>query len=1020
MKPVKLSMRAFGSYSQEQIIDFRDLKDKTFFLIHGPTGAGKTTIFDAICFALYGDSSGDERSSKQMRSDFAPPTVQTEVTFDFQLGQDLYRITRVPEQEKQGKKSASTLVRAQATLWKRTHCQSDEEEGTVLATKATDATTKIEELLGFASSQFRQVVLLPQGKFRQLLMSSSKDKEQILEALFKTEIYKRIETALKDAASSIGSKLEDKMLRTNVLLEQANVDNTSDLTTKREASEFAFREAKAKVMLLRGRQEIAQKELNEALRISQLLKESADAQLSLSNLQSQAPEFQLKAQTLKHAQKAQELSEAETHLNSFRAESKAIETKVAEAKASSASLEERQAQCQALYQTELAKEGERKQSEQQLLVLEDLSGKVNELASAQKNLLAVNEQFIQASTRFHKLQLELKGKEEDLLHKEQLLAPAQKIAIEREVRKKAKAELEEVIRKLKELGSLASDLTNAQTVTSQIKQTYSEAEKQFDQKKHELDQLETNWMAGQASVLASRLVENQPCPVCGSCQHPDKADAKENATPDDLLKSKREEIKQVTKLFDSLRAEVQVKEKVVISIEANRQALVASLGNWADKSEPEIKEQSSKVSLALLESEEAQRLADELTQEIASLKDEIVKLKNQLVEAEKLTLDLKEKRDTLQAVTSEREQAFPEHLRDPDKLRRAKQEASQLRDTLQKAFLQAQESLAQTSQRLSSAQATLKASLDESVRTRKRLEDGLADFARRLQEDGFADESDYKKRKLDGQQIQLLEAAIKSFETNLQAALVRYERASEAAKDLVEPNLTQLAEVSQESSELLELALRDETTKDQELKQIDKLLDELGKTSNETKELESKYEIIGKIAEVATGHNKHGVTFQRFVLGALLDDVLIATTERLKIMSRGRYALQRALSRTDKRTTGGLDLEIYDNYTGTTRAAQTLSGGESFLASLCLALGLADVVQSYAGGIYLETMLIDEGFGSLDPESLDLALRALVDLQDGRRLIGIISHVPELKEKIDARLEIIPATNGSQARFSVV
>jgi exonuclease SbcC len=1012
-------MRAFGSYSQEQIIDFRDLKDKTFFLIHGPTGAGKTTIFDAICFALYGDSSGDERTSKQMRSDFAPPTVQTEVTFDFQLGQDFYRITRIPEQEKQGKKAASTLVRAQATLWKRTHCQNDQEEGTVLATKASDATTKIEELLGFASSQFRQVVLLPQGKFRQLLMSSSKDKEQILEALFKTEIYKRIETALKDAAANIGNELEDKMLRANVLLEQASVASTADLAAKREQTELDFREAKAKVMLLRGRQEIAQKELNEALRVSQLLKESKDSQLALSSLHSQVGEYQLKAETLDNAQKAQALFESEKVLNSFREENKTIETKVSQAKASLDLAEEKQKQSDARYQTELAKEEQRKQSEQKLLVLNELAGKVNELASAQKSLLLVNEQFQQENQKLSRLQSSLKATEEDLLHKQQLLSPAQKIAIEIDLRRKSKSEFEEVIRKFKQLNAIADSLANAQAICNQSKLTYSDAEKQFDQKKDQLDQLESNWMHGQASVLASNLVDNQPCPVCGSCQHPHKAELQETQTPDDLLKSKREEIKEVGKFFDSLRAEVQEQEKRVIGIEANHKALVESLGNWATMSETQIKEQSIQATQCLLESEEAQRLADELAQEIAALNKQAQEIKQHLQEAELSTRKLKEERDKTQAIVSEREQAFPEHLRNQDALRKSKQEAQLLRDTLYQAFTSAQESLAQAKQSLSSSQATLKACLDEEVRVKQRLAERQEEFNSRLKESGFANESEYKTGKLETEQIQLLESAIKSFEANLQATRLRCERAALAAKDLVKPNLEQFGQVAQEASELLEFALKEEATKEQELKQIDKLLDELSKTSNATKELESKYEVIGKIAEVATGHNKHGITFQRFVLGALLDDVLIATTERLKIMSRGRYALQRALSRTDRRTTGGLDLEIYDNYTGTTRAAATLSGGESFLASLCLALGLADVVQSYAGGIYLETMLIDEGFGSLDPESLDLALRALVDLQDGRRLIGIISHVPELKEKIEARLEIIPGTVGSQARFSV-
>jgi hypothetical protein len=172
-------------------------------------------------------------------------------------------------------------------------------------------------------------------------------------------------------------------------------------------------------------------------------------------------------------------------------------------------------------------------------------------------------------------------------------------------------------------------------------------------------------------------------------------------------------------------------------------------------------------------------------------------------------------------------------------------------------------------------------------------------------------------------------------------------------------------------------------------------------------------------SEVATGKNSYGVNFQRFVLGALLDDVLYRASQRLQVMSKGRFTLHRAATRTDMRCSGGLDLEVQDSYTDTSRLVATLAGGESFLASLALALGLADVVQAYAGGIRLDTVFVDEGFGSLDPESLDLALRALIDLQTGGRLVGIISHVPELKERIDVRLEVSAGQQGSTARFCV-
>jgi DNA repair protein SbcC/Rad50 len=245
------------------------------------------------------------------------------------------------------------------------------------------------------------------------------------------------------------------------------------------------------------------------------------------------------------------------------------------------------------------------------------------------------------------------------------------------------------------------------------------------------------------------------------------------------------------------------------------------------------------------------------------------------------------------------------------------------------------------------------------------------------------------------------------------------ERAQQAARDLMAPDIEELDKAFQKAKDNLEGGIKAETALNEQFKQLNGWLEGLRKVVHELESLEAHYAVTGRIADVANGRNHSGMTFQRFVLAALLDDVLIAASERLKLMSKGRFHLQRTTVRGDRRAAAGLDLEVYDTYTGTTRPVNTLSGGESFLASLALALGLADVVQAYAGGIRLDTIFVDEGFGSLDPEALDLAFRALVDLQHGGRLVGIISHVPELKERIDVRLEVTRTQRGSLASFVV-
>jgi exonuclease SbcC len=264
-----------------------------------------------------------------------------------------------------------------------------------------------------------------------------------------------------------------------------------------------------------------------------------------------------------------------------------------------------------------------------------------------------------------------------------------------------------------------------------------------------------------------------------------------------------------------------------------------------------------------------------------------------------------------------------------------------------------------------------------------------------------------------------MEGEIKNFNGQLQSSKDAKEKAQKSAEGLIKQDISMLENTLHEAELKKDNALKLENTLSEKVKSFIGYYKDISKIQEEIVREEERYSVIGRLAEVSNGNNGYGITFQRFVLGVLLEDITAAATERLKLMSRGRYHLRRTLDRTRKNAAGGLELEVFDTYTGIERSVNTLSGGESFLASLSLALGLADVVQAYSGGISLDTIFVDEGFGTLDPESLDFAMKTLIDLQKGGRLVGIISHVPELKERIDARLEVVPADRGSIARFNI-
>ena len=288
-----------------------------------------------------------------------------------------------------------------------------------------------------------------------------------------------------------------------------------------------------------------------------------------------------------------------------------------------------------------------------------------------------------------------------------------------------------------------------------------------------------------------------------------------------------------------------------------------------------------------------------------------------------------------------------------------------------------------------------------------------------MREAGFLDEAAFNKARLSDDRIEEIEKSIKAFDESMASARNRLERARQAASDAEAPNLEQLEADAKQKRNERDRIVREQGALEKEIATIRKACEAYEAAATKQAALEAEYSIVGRIAEVANGENRDRITFQRYVLATLLQDVLGAASDRLKRMSAGRFLLRRVEEHADRRTAGGLDLEVIDEYTGTSRPVSTLSGGESFLASLALALGLADVVQSYSGGIQLDTIFIDEGFGSLDPEALELVYRCLVDLQQSGRLVGIISNVPELKEQINVRLEVEQSRSGSTARFVV-
>jgi len=1018
MRPIKLTMSAFGPFAGVQVIDFRDLGDKNFFLIHGPTGAGKTTILDAICFALYGVTSGAERKGKQMRSDHASSKLQTEVTLDFKLRGKIYRVTRRPEQERPAKRG-NGLVQSQQEAEFLVHSDAPYEDGawSIIESRWRDVTEKIEKLFGFSEDQFRQVVVLPQGQFRRLLVSDSREREKILETLFQTEIYRRIEEALKDAERETSDKLRDTNGRMQAILEQAAVASKEELDELRKKKGPLRKKILSYIEKARKAEKSANNKYSEGKKDFEKFEELEIAKSELKILDAKKGETEAKKITLNAVRKAETLLPEETTLNQRIEEATEAQQKLLNAQRSLKDARTVKKLAKIKLDSEKKREPDRKSVNKELLQLDALTIKVRVLDESKEQLILAEKDCSYRIKEHEKAKSALENCRRKLEDKKETKTEAEKTAAQVKALKVQLKEAKQILEERTKLEDAKKRFNTANKEYKSINSQVRNKDKELLKATKGFSSLEADWIDGQAAILASKLETGTPCPVCGSSEHPMPAHAKVDLPDETLLKNAREEVKEIREALKELGKKESSVYRKVSKYEAESESIKKNLGCNLSVALSVLDTKANELQGSLQNAEKANEGLKRLDDEINKLKvNEKIFLK-ELSEAEKGLHDATKVKDRTEATVLEQEKGVPESLRNTEDLNKAKSAAIEKDTRFRKAFEKAQETMNRAGEDFVRFEAECTQVQKAYKLATKHVNSCQNNFAKKLKSSGFNNQDDFIMAKEHISNIGALEEEIKFNEGNLKAAESRYYRALKGTKNLRLPDLVALEAVVKKMRGELERQIKEEVSLADELKQIDNCLDKLEKVNSEINKLDKCYAVVGKISDVANGKNPKGIAFQRFVLAALLDDVLEIASKRLNIMSNGRFYLQRSIERGDRRSAGGLDLEVYDSYTGTNRPVSSLSGGESFLASLSLALGLADVVQTYSGGIHLETIFVDEGFGSLDAEALDLAVRTLIDLQGDGRLIGIISHVTELKERIDTRLEVITEKDGSAARF---
>lgn len=1008
MRPLHIDMTAFGPYAAKQSLDFADLQGRSFFLIHGETGAGKTSILDAMCFALYGDTSGGERTGADMRSRFADDTTETEVVFDFALGADAYRVRRTPQQMLAGRGGKLVKRPPNAELWRL----DGGAEGELLASGVRETAERARELIGFSSEQFRQVVMLPQGRFRELLSADSRRREEIMRQLFRTDSYGAVEDQLRRAKSALDTQLRALTERADEVLGGMQIGSRPELDEELAAATARVTDAETAQAAAHDAAVAADAALQAAESATSMLAERDSAAAELAGLEARAEEMAALGEKLAAARRAQAARAAAALLAERRRDlENAISCRDAAATALASASESLRACTDALAAEELRAE-ERARAEEARRRLDDIAARLDGFLEARQVCATVATELCAAENV-------LAAAEGRVARIRSAIAEAEKLAsVGRdaagrmaslsaslaEARRVAAAN-DAISHACGERDAAASELADADVALEAARASAADA-------RRALEQMEERWRDGQAAVLAEGLTDGEPCPVCGSIHHPSLAEAGSTVPSDAELAEAKSLVESRDASARSAAEALAERREALGSIDARLGVLREQLPETPTVDVAELEAQ-----LVACEREAAACVEAEAEQ--ARLGESLPALVTAAEQARSARDAAAAEAAAASATETERAAGVPDEYRDRAALSAAIADADGRVAELRRSYEHAIQALAAATEAHARAQAA-----DDAARAtyeRATADAGAADeaFAAGLSSAGFADETAYREATLEQAEVDTLDAQVREHERALAAAKDRAARAVRAADGVAAPDLDAARAVAAAAA-----AARDEATRGceaarKDLQRLEEARDRWESLAEESADLRERYANVARLADAACGDNPLRLSFQRYVLGTFLDEVLRAATRRLAAMSKGRYRLYRARDAHDRRRAAGLDLEVFDEYTGDQRPVSTLSGGEGFLASLALALGLAEVVQSFAGGTRLDTIFVDEGFGTLDPETLDEAIATLMELQGDGRLVGIISHVPELRQLIDCRLVVAKTARGSTARFDV-
>lgn len=926
MKPLKLTMSAFGSYAGKNVIDFTG-QQQGIFLITGDTGAGKTTIFDAITYALYNQTSGGERNGNMMRSQYAQPETETYVELEFLYRGQTYRVRRNPDY-----KITKTLKNGKIREQKVPHSvELTLPDGTVFPEKKNATDAKIIEILGLTADQFSQIVMIAQGDFLKLLYTKSDERKMIFSKLFRTDIYWKIQENLRRKSMEMDERIQE--------------------------NDRAFEQEKSRIIPLPESEELPLDELVERLR--ERLKDAVKEQnLRRANVE----------ELNKKITKYEEINKLFVSLEKIRQTGKELEARQAESK-------ERRQQIENARKADKVLVAEQQNLRQQ----QEVEQSAQAIAKMTETLANDQEMFESLKTQLQEVEAIKKREAADLQKKmlalEQSFPSYEALQNARSEEQQAKKVWEDLEKTSEEsfhkkeagIAALKEQQKRQEQVVEQMKKNWEQTSLSASESAKHYEHMYEAFLKEQAGILAENLSAGCPCPVCGSTVHPDPAKLSDHA---------------VTEL------EVEQAKKTRAAAEEKRDLAYAAFE--AEKTEKQKLAQA-------VEKEEADFV---LAQTIA---------KQQRKEAEQNYVSLQKIAEQIR-----------EKLVYPSLAEAKKQYAA-----MQKALEAAEQEIERKRQKVSElaeAMNTLKGQKlaeEENQKTAKKLAAKTEkEYAKLLEKSGFVSEETYHLAILPERSRSKLEREEKEYESQCLRQQSEQKLLEKQVSGKTYTDTTELNEQLKAEKQALKEAEKTYMELHTAYENDRSVLQNCAVYLEKGKKLESEDQVIKSLSKTANGRlsGSAKIDFETYIQRQYFKQIIHEANKRLLTMSNHQFILKlKEEANTGRKTNEGLDLSVYSLVTDSERDVKTLSGGESFLAALAMALGLSDIVERSAGAIHPDMMFIDEGFGSLDAQSRQQAIEVLAELAGDSRMVGIISHVTELKEQIDRKLVVSRTDKGSRA-----